>query len=33
MLIYDDSGHNDIWDERMVADVIAFVEALETGTH
>ena len=29
LLIYDGSGHNDIWDERMVADVIRFVEALK----
>ena len=28
MLIYDSSGHNDIWDDRMVDDVIRFVEAL-----
>ncbi|HMF78019.1 MAG TPA: alpha/beta hydrolase, partial [Bryobacteraceae bacterium] len=28
MLIYDDSGHNDIWDDGMVDDVIRFVEAL-----
>jgi uncharacterized protein len=31
MLIYDGSGHNDIWDERMVGDVIRFVEALKRG--
>ncbi|WEX89038.1 alpha/beta hydrolase [Sinorhizobium garamanticum] len=29
MLIYDGSGHNDIWDTRMVGDIIRFVEALE----
>jgi uncharacterized protein len=28
MLIYDGSGHNAIWDEGMVGDVIRFVEAL-----
>ena len=28
MLIYDGSGHNDIWDDRMVGDVIRFVKAL-----
>ncbi len=30
MLIYDGSGHNDIWDEGMVGDVIRFVEAVNT---
>ena len=29
MLIYDGSGHNDIWDDGMVGDVIRFVEALK----
>nr|WP_255647703.1 alpha/beta hydrolase [Ensifer sp. IC4062] len=29
MLIYDGSGHNDLWDARMVGDIIRFVEALE----
>ena len=29
MLIYDSSGHNDIWDDGMVGDVIRFVEALK----
>lgn len=29
ILIYDGSGHNDIWDARMVGDIIRFVEALE----
>ena len=28
MLIYDGSGHNDIWDNSMVGDVIRFLEAL-----
>lgn len=32
MLIYDAAGHNDIWDEGMVGDVIRFVQALENGT-
>jgi hypothetical protein len=27
MLIDDGSGHNDIWDDRMVGDVIRFLEA------
>ena len=27
MLIYDGAGHNDIWDDRIVGDVIRFVEA------
>lgn len=27
MLIYDGSGHNDIWDARMIDDIIRFVEA------
>ena len=30
MLIYDGSGHNDIWDDGMVGDVIRFVEAVNT---
>lgn len=29
MLVYDNSGHNDLWDARMVADIIRFVEALK----
>ncbi|MBP1887585.1 fermentation-respiration switch protein FrsA (DUF1100 family) [Ensifer mexicanus] len=29
MLIYDSSGHNDLWDARMVSDIVRFVEALE----
>ncbi|MBB4186202.1 hypothetical protein GGE07_002852 [Sinorhizobium terangae] len=29
MLVYDGSGHNDLWDARMVGDIIRFVEALE----
>ena len=29
ILIYDGSGHNDIWDARMVDDVIRFIEALK----
>ncbi|WEX75704.1 alpha/beta hydrolase [Sinorhizobium numidicum] len=29
MLIYDGSSHNDLWDARMVADIIRFVEALK----
>ncbi len=28
MLIYDGAGHNDLWDARMVADIVRFVEAL-----
>ena len=31
MLIYDNSGHNDIWDDGMVGDVIRFVQALDNG--
>jgi uncharacterized protein len=31
MLIYDASGHNDLWDARMVGDIIRFVEALKRG--
>ena len=30
MLIYDNSGHNDIWDDGMVGDVIRFMESLNT---
>jgi uncharacterized protein len=26
MLIYDNSGHNDIWDDRMVGDMIHYLE-------
>ncbi|MDK1375459.1 MULTISPECIES: alpha/beta hydrolase [unclassified Sinorhizobium] len=29
MLIYDGSGHNDLWDARMVGDIVRFVEALQ----
>jgi hypothetical protein len=29
MLIYDGAGHNDILNDRMVGDVIRFVEALK----
>ncbi|AFL51599.1 fermentation-respiration switch protein FrsA (DUF1100 family) [Sinorhizobium fredii] len=28
MLIYDGSGHNDLWDARMIGDIIRFVETL-----
>jgi fermentation-respiration switch protein FrsA (DUF1100 family) len=31
MLIYDGSGHNDLWDARMVQDILRFVEALKGG--
>lgn len=29
MLVYDAYGHNDLWDEGMVGDVLTFIEALE----
>ncbi len=29
MLIYDGFGHNDLWDARMVHDILRFVEALK----
>ncbi len=29
MVIYDRAGHNDIFNDNMVGDVIGFVEALE----
>lgn len=29
MLIYESSGHNDVWDNRLVGDVIRFLEALK----
>jgi uncharacterized protein len=29
MLVYDAYGHNDLWDEGMVAEIIGFIEALE----
>lgn len=28
MLVYDAYGHNDLWDEGMVGDVVRFVDAL-----
>jgi fermentation-respiration switch protein FrsA (DUF1100 family) len=28
MLIYDGAGHNDVWDDRIVGDLIHYVEAL-----
>lgn len=31
MLIYDAYGHNDIWTEGMVGDIVGFVEALPAG--
>lgn len=31
MLVYDAYGHNDLWDEGMVGDVISFVEELSGG--
>jgi hypothetical protein len=30
MLIYEGSGHNDIWDDGMVGDIIRFVHALNS---
>ena len=29
MLIDDNSGHNDLWDDRMVDDIIHFLEAIK----
>jgi fermentation-respiration switch protein FrsA (DUF1100 family) len=29
LLIYESSGHNDVWDDRMVGDVIRFLETLK----
>lgn len=31
MLVYDGSGHNDLWDVRMVDDIIRFLESPERG--
>jgi fermentation-respiration switch protein FrsA (DUF1100 family) len=31
MLIYDASGHNDIWDGDLIAEIVRFVEGAATG--
>lgn len=31
MVIYDGSGHNDLWDAGMVGDIIRFIEATRLG--
>ncbi|WP_165914087.1 alpha/beta hydrolase [Sinorhizobium americanum] len=33
MLIYDGSGHNDLWDAPMVDDIIQFVERFNDAQH
>ena len=30
MLVYDAFGHNDLWNESMVAEIIGFIEALKS---
>lgn len=32
MIIYDGLGHNDLWDVRMVDDIIGFVQSQKGGT-
>ena len=30
MLVHDAFGHNDLWNEGMVAEIIGFIEALKS---
>lgn len=33
MLVYDAYGHNDLWDEGMLGDVVGFVQGMELGSN